>query len=143
MKRGRGAAGDERDETRAGLTFKVIDGWGTLPDGWRAPGAHAAYQQAIVDGRGIPVGPTWCGKDEAALGRELATVRVALAINGEAVDLRHYPRTRRRTRDGSVCEWVGVSVTAPRPGFQALVYTVERDGAAPSRVTVRLRVKEP
>ncbi|HBH00825.1 MAG: hypothetical protein A2X36_02090 [Elusimicrobia bacterium GWA2_69_24] len=114
-----------------------------LPDGWRAPGAHAAYQEAIVDGRGIPVGPTWCGKDEAALGRELATVRVALAINGEAVDLRHYPRTRRRTRDGSVCEWVGVSVTAPRPGFQALVYTVERDGAAPSRVTVRLRVKEP
>jgi len=114
-----------------------------LPDGWREPGAHHAYQEAIIDGRGIPIGPAWCARDEGALERELATRRVALAINGEAVDLAPYPRTRRRLRDGSVCEWVGVVATTPRPGLQRLVYTVARDAAPPSTLTVELRVKEP
>lgn len=114
-----------------------------LPDGWREPGAHRAYQEAIVDGRGIPVGPAWCARDDATLERELAMLRFGLAINGEPVDLARYPRTRRRLRDGALCEWVGVVTTTPRPGFQRLVYTVERAPAPPSSVTVELRVKEP
>ena len=130
----------------AGTRFDYRDAvfWeALLPDGWREPGAHHAYQEAIIDGRGIPIGPAWCARDEGALERELATRRVALAINGEAVDLAAYPRTRRRLRDGSVCEWVGVVATTPRPGLQRLVYTVARDAAPPSTLTVELRVKEP
>ena len=68
---------------------------------------------------------------------------MALAVNGEAVDLAPYPRTRRRLRDGAVCEWVGVVATTPRRGLQRLVYTVARDAAPPSTLTVELRVKEP
>src|SRR5213596_4426535 len=78
-----------------------------LPDGWRAPGTHHTYQEAIVDGRGIPLGPAWCA------------------------------------RDGSICEWVGVAATTPRPGLQELSYTLERDSLPPSAIIVRLRVKEP
>jgi hypothetical protein len=114
-----------------------------LPDAWREPGGHEAYQEAIIDGRGIPLGPAWCAADEPTLRRELATLRFVLAINGEVVDLARYPRTRRRTRDGLACEWVGVSATTPRPGLLELAYTLEREGAAPSRITVRVRVKEP
>jgi len=114
-----------------------------LPDDWREPGAHSAYQEAIVDGHGIPLGPAWCAADAPALDRALATLRFGLTVNGEPVDLAPYPTTRRRMRDGSVCEWVGVSSSAPRPGLQELVYTLERESAPPSRITVRLRVKEP
>lgn len=114
-----------------------------LPDDWREPGAHSAYQEAIVDGHGIPLGPAWCARDDATLQRELATVRFWLAINGEPVDLARYPRTRRRMRDGALCEWVGVSAATPRPGFQELLYTVERDALPPSSITVKLNVKEP
>ncbi|MBI2015035.1 MAG: hypothetical protein HYS77_05800 [Candidatus Rokubacteria bacterium] len=114
-----------------------------LPDGWREPGAHSAYQEAIVDGHGIPLGPAWCARDEATLARELAALRFSLVINGEPLDLAGYPRTRRRLRDGSRCEWVGVTATTPRPGFQELVYTLERASGAASTVTVQLRVKEP
>ncbi len=114
-----------------------------LPDGWREPGAHAVYQEAIVDGHGIPLGPAWCAPDGPALERELATLRVGLAFNGEPVDLARYPRTRRWTRDGALCEWVGVAAATPRPGFQELVYTLARGSAPPSRITVRLRVKAP
>jgi hypothetical protein len=114
-----------------------------LPEDWREPGAHSAYQEGIIDGPGIPLGPAWCARDERALTRELATLRFELAINGVPVDLARYPRTRRRMRDGSACEWVGVRAATPRPGFQELVYTVERESARPSRITVRLRVKEP
>jgi hypothetical protein len=114
-----------------------------LPNDWREPGAHSAYQEAIVDGRGIPLGPAWCARDAAALARELAALRVGLAINGESVDLARYPRTRRRMRDGSLCEWVAVRAATPRPGFQELAYTLERGAGAVSRVTVQLRVKEP
>jgi hypothetical protein len=59
------------------------------------------------------------------------------------VDLARYPRTRRRMRDGSLCEWIGVTATTPRPGFQELRYTVERDALPPSTIVMRLRVKEP
>jgi len=59
------------------------------------------------------------------------------------VDLARYPRARRRTRDVSLCEWVGVAATTPRPGLQALSYTLERDSLPPSAIIVRLRVKEP
>ncbi|MGH7275990.1 MAG: hypothetical protein ACREIY_03045 [Candidatus Rokuibacteriota bacterium] len=114
-----------------------------LPEDWREPGAHSAYQEAIIDGHGIPLGPAWCARDEGALAPELATLRFGLAINGEPVDLSRYPRTRRRMRDGSVCEWVGVRAATPRPGLQELVYTLERESAPPSRITVQLRVKEP
>lgn len=114
-----------------------------LPDRWREPGVHDVYQEAIIDGHSFPVGPAWCASDEPALARERAAVRLTLAINGEPVDLAGYPRTRRRLRDGSLCEWVGVAVTTPRPGLQELVYTVERAVAPPSTITVRLRVKEP
>jgi hypothetical protein len=114
-----------------------------LPDDWREPGAHSAYQEAIVDGHGIPLGPAWCAADAPALDRALATLRFGLTVNGEPVDLAPYPTTRRRMRDGSLCEWVGVSSSAPRPGLQELVYTLERESAPPSRITVRLRVKEP
>ena len=114
-----------------------------LPDDWREPGVHSAYQEAIVDGHGIPIGPAWCARDDAMLERELPTVRFGLAINGEPVDLASYPRTRRRLRDGALCEWVGVSAVTPRPGFQELVYTLERASGPPSRITVQLRVKEP
>ena len=114
-----------------------------LPDGWREPGVHHAYQEAIVDGHGIPLGPAWCARDDATVQRELATVRFGLAINGEPVDLARYPRTRRRLRDGALCEWVGVSAATPRPGFQELVYTLDRASGPPSRLTVQLRVKEP
>jgi hypothetical protein len=114
-----------------------------LPNDWREPGAHAAYQEAIVDGRGIPLGPAWCARDAAALGREQAALRFGLGINGEPVDLARYPRTRRRMRDGSLCEWVAVTAATPRPGVQELVYTLERGAGAASRVTVQLRVKEP
>ena len=114
-----------------------------LPDGWREPGTHSAYQEAIVDGRGIPLGPAWCAPNAPALERELLTRRFRLAINGELVDLASYPRTRRRMPDGTLCVWVAVSAATPRPGFQELVYTIERGPAPPSRLTVRLRVKEP
>ena len=114
-----------------------------LPDGWREPGAHHAYQEAIIDGHGIPLGPAWCARDEPGLARELATMRFALSINGEPVALAGYPRTRRRMRDGSRCEWVGVVATTPLPGFQELRYTAERDSLPPSSITVQLRVKEP
>src|SRR5437867_5373360 len=114
-----------------------------LPDGWRAPGTHHTYQEAIVDGRGIPLGPAWCARDGAGLARELAGTRFTLSINGEPVDLARYPRARRRTRDGSICEWVGVAATTPRPGLQELSYTLERDSLPPSAIIVRLRVKEP
>ncbi len=114
-----------------------------LPDDWREPGVHSAYQEAIVDGHGIPLGPAWCARDDATLQRELATVRFGLAINGEPVDLARYPRTRRRLRDGALCEWVGVSAATPRPGFQELVYTLDRASGPPSKITVQLRVKEP
>ena len=114
-----------------------------LPDGWRTPGAHHAYQEAIVDGRGVPLGPAWCARDRVALARELASTRVTLSVNGEPVDLARYPRTRRRMRDGSLCEWIGVTATTPRPGFQELSYTVERDALPPSTIVMRLRVKEP
>jgi hypothetical protein len=114
-----------------------------LPDGWKAPGAHSAYQEAIVDGRGIPLGPAWCASNASALERELLTRRFRLTINGEPVDLTRYPRTRRRMPDGTLCVWVAVSAATPRPGFQELVYTIERGLAPPSRLTVRLRVKEP
>jgi hypothetical protein len=114
-----------------------------LPDGWRAPGDHRAYQEAIVDGREIPLGPAWCARDGAGLTRELETSRFTLSLNGERVDLARYPRTRHRTRDGSLCEWVGVAATTPRPGVQELRYTLEREALPPSTITVRLRVKEP
>lgn len=114
-----------------------------LPDDWRAPGAHVSYQEAIVDGRGIPLGPAWCAGDAPALERELAALRLGLVINGEPVDLARYPRTRRRMRDSSLCEWVAVTAATPRPGFQQLVYTLERGTGAASRVAVQLRVKEP
>jgi hypothetical protein len=114
-----------------------------LPDGWREPGAHTAYQEAIVDGHGIPLGPAWCAPDAPALAHELAALSFGLAINGEVVDLARYPRTRRFTRDGALCEWIAVTATTPRPGFQELVYTLRRGAAPPSRITVRLRVKEP
>jgi len=114
-----------------------------LPDGWREPGEHHAYQEAIIDGRGIPLGPAWCARDEAGLARELATMRFALSINGEPVALAGYPRMRRRMRDGSPCEWVGVVATTPLPGFQELRYTAERDSLPPTSITVQLRVKEP
>jgi len=133
-----GLAPDTRFDHRDGVFWDAL-----LPDDWREPGAHHAYQEAIIDGRGIPVGPAWCAPDEASLARELATLRVALAINGEPVDLGRYPRTRRRLRDGRVCEWVGVAATTPRPGDQEIVYTLARGAGAPSRVIVRLRVKEP
>jgi hypothetical protein len=133
-----GLAAEARFDYRDAVFWEAL-----LPDGWREPGAHHAYEEAILDGRGIPVGPAWCARDEGTLGRELTTLSVALAINGEAVDLAPYPRTRRRLRDGSVCEWVGVVATTPRPGLQRLVYTVKRDAAPPSTVTVELRVKDP
>ena len=114
-----------------------------LPDSWREPGAHSAYQEAIVDGRGIPLGPAWCSPNASALERELLTRRFRLAINGEPVDLARYPRTRRRMPDGTLCVWVAVSAATPRPGLQELVYTIERGAAPPSRLTVQLRVKEP
>ena len=114
-----------------------------LPDDWREPGTHRAYQEAIVDGHGIPIGPAWCARDEATLERELGTLRFGLAINGEPVDLARYPTTRRRMRDGAVCQWIGVSAASPRPGFQELVYTVERDALPLSSITVKLNVKEP
>lgn len=127
-----------------GFDYRDAVFWGPLlPDDWRHPGAHHAYQEAIVDGHGIPIGPAWCAPDAATLERELATVRFGLAINGEPVDLTRYPRTRRRLGDGALCEWVGVSAASPRPGLQALRYTLERDGRPQSIVTVRLRVKEP
>ena len=114
-----------------------------LPDGWREPGAHSAYQEAIIDGHGIPLGPAWCARDEATLARELATLRFALAVNGEPVDLARYPRTRRRLRDGALCEWIGVTATTPRPGFQELTYTLARGAGAASTIIVQLRVKAP
>lgn len=114
-----------------------------LPDDWREPGTHRAYQEAIVDGHGIPIGPAWCARAEATLERELGTLRFGLAINGEPVDLARYPTTRRRMRDGAVCQWIGVSAASPRPGFQELVYTVERDALPLSSITVKLNVKEP
>ena len=114
-----------------------------LPDSWREPGAHSAYQEAIVDGRGIPLGPAWCSPNASALERELLTRRFRLEINGEPVDLARYPRTRRRMPDGTLCVWVAVSAATPRPGLQELVYTIERGAAPPSRLTVLLRVKEP
>jgi hypothetical protein len=114
-----------------------------LPEDWREPGVHSAYQEAIVDGHGIPLGPAWCARDEATLARELTALRFALIINGEPLDLARYPRTRRRMRDGLLCEWVGVTATTPRPGFQELVYTLERASGAASTVTIQLRVKEP
>src|SRR5207245_1435266 len=73
-----------------------------LPDGWRTPGAHHAYQEAIVDGRGVPLGPAWCARDRVALARELASTRVTLSVNGEPVDLARLPRTRRRMRVGAL-----------------------------------------
>ena len=33
--------------------------------------------------------------------------------------------------------------STPRPGFQELSYTVERDALPPSTIVMRLRVKEP
>ncbi len=113
-----------------------------LPDDWRDPGVHRAYQEAIIDGHGIPVGPAWCARDEAALERELAAVRFGLAINGEPVDLARYPKTRRLMRDRSLCQWIGVAATTPRAGRQELAYQVHR-AAGPSTILVELRVKEP
>src|SRR5207245_10889138 len=56
---------------------------GLLPDGWREAGEHHAYQEAIIDGHGIPLGPAGGARDEPGLARELATMRFALSINGE------------------------------------------------------------
>ena len=133
-----GLAPDVGFDYRDGVFWEAL-----LPDDWREPGTHRAYQEAIVDGHGIPIGPAWCARDEATLERELGTLRFGLAINGEPVDLARYPTTRRRMRDGAVCQWIGVSAASPRPGFQELVYTVERDALPLSSITVKLNVKEP
>jgi hypothetical protein len=113
-----------------------------LPDGWQEPGVRRAYQEAIVDGRGVPLGPAWCAADEGALEAEWGQVRFALAINGEAVLLDGYPRVERRLRDGRACRWIAVSARAPRPGRQELVYTIQ-NGAGVSTVIVDLRIKAP
>jgi hypothetical protein len=124
-----------------------------LPDDWERPGPHETYQEAIIDGRPVPLGPAWCGRDDATLTRTLASVRFGLAINGEPVALDRFPRVRQRLRDGRSCEWVGVAATTPRPGDQRLVYELEYRTAVESsvgivgpgttRVVITLRVKEP
>lgn len=124
-----------------------------LPDGWRQPGIHRAYQEAIIDGHPIPMGPAWCAADEGVLEHDLAIIRVGLSINGEPVPLERYPAVRRRTRGGDHCRWIGVSAATPRPGRQELVYTLHyeasvttRDGAlgpGTTTVVVELVVKEP
>jgi hypothetical protein len=133
-----GLAPDTRFDYRDAVFWEAL-----LPDGWREPGERHGYQEAIIDGHGIPIGPSWCAQNETSLAEELARVRVTLTVNGEPVDLARYPRTRRRMRNGSLCEWVAVAAMTARPGLQRLLYTLERDAAPSSRVTIQLRVKEP
>ena len=124
-----------------------------LPDEWRRLGIHQAYQEAIIDGRPVPVGPAWCAPDESTLEHDLARIRFGLSINGEPVTLERYPKVWRRMRGGDSCHWVGVSATTPRPGHQRLVYVIRYEapvktragwvGPGTSTVIVTLVVKEP
>ena len=124
-----------------------------LPDDWRRPGDHATYQEAIIDGQPVPLGPGWCAADEAGLVRDLGRLRFGLSINGETVPLDAYPAVRRRLPNGAHCQWVAVSAVTPRPGNQQLVYTVAYSapvetrggvvGPGTSTVTITLRIKEP
>jgi hypothetical protein len=137
-----------------GFDYRDATFWPALmPDDWERPGTHGTYQEAIVDGRPVPLGPAWCSRSDAMLTHTLANVRFGLVINGDPVPLEHFPRVRRRLRDGSHCEWIGVSSTTPRPGDQHVVYDLEYRipveslagivGPGTTRIVVALRMKEP
>ncbi len=114
----------------AGKKFDYVDAvfWqAVLPDNWWRTGRHEIRSEGVAGALPWPVGPGWCSRDEQTLEEDFSRIRFTLTVNGESVDLDHYPIVRLVQRDRRVCAWVGVLASTPPPGRQEFVYTLSYD----------------
>jgi hypothetical protein len=125
---------EERFPVQEALFWDAVihDDWGRRPD-------IAFYSEGTMDGIPLPVGPAWCAADAAGLERELPYVRFALRVNGDAVDLRGHPISRRRLSDGRECAWIAVVSRRQRASQNHFVYTITpAEGAPPTLRPIRV-----